>query len=108
MNDIGQAIKKKILENKVLLFMKGSKSMPCCGFSAAVVNILNNMKVSFETIDVLKDENIRQGIKDYSDWPTIPQLYVDGEFIGGCDIIQELYLSDELTNILNKISIIND
>ena len=96
---IMERIRQDITDNKVLLFMKGSKSMPQCGFSAQVVHILSNLKVEFETRNVLMDEELRQGIKEFSDWPTIPQLYVKGEFIGGCDIVTEMYNSGELAKL---------
>ena len=89
-------IKEMIKKNDVVLFMKGTKSMPQCGFSSRVAGVLNYMGVEFADVNVLEDENIRQGIKDFSDWPTIPQLYVKGEFVGGCDIITEMTLSGEL------------
>lgn len=89
-------IKEIITKNDVVLFMKGTKSMPQCGFSSRVAGVLNYMGVEFVDVNVLEDENIRQGIKDFSDWPTIPQLYVKGEFVGGCDIITEMTLSGEL------------
>lgn len=89
-------IKEIITKNDVVLFMKGTKSMPQCGFSSRVAGVLNYMGVEFADVNVLEDENIRQGIKDFSDWPTIPQLYVKGEFVGGCDIITEMTLSGEL------------
>ena len=89
-------IKEMITENDVVLFMKGTKSMPQCGFSSRVAGVLNYMGVEFADVNVLEDENIRQGIKDFSDWPTIPQLYVKGEFVGGCDIITEMTLTGEL------------
>ncbi len=89
-------IKEMITKNEVVLFMKGTKSMPQCGFSSRVAGVLNYMGVEFADVNVLEDENIRQGIKDFSDWPTIPQLYVKGEFVGGCDIITEMTLSGEL------------
>ena len=85
-----------IKSNDVVLYMKGTKSMPQCGFSSRVAGVLNYMEIDYQDINVLADENIRQGIKDYSDWPTIPQLYVKGEFVGGCDIIIEMTLSGEL------------
>jgi monothiol glutaredoxin len=84
----------------VVLFMKGTKSMPQCGFSSRVAGVLNYMAVDFADVNVLEDADIRQGIKDYSDWPTIPQLYVKGEFVGGCDIITEMTLSGELDTML--------
>ena len=89
-------IKEMITKNDVVLFMKGTKSMPQCGFSSRVAGVLNYMGGEFADVNVLEDENIRQGIKDFSDWPTIPQLYVKGEFVGGCDIITEMTLSGEL------------
>ena len=89
-------IKEMITKNDVVLFVKGTKSMPQCGFSSRVAGVLNYMGVEFADVNVLEDENIRQGIKDFSDWPTIPQLYVKGEFVGGCDIITEMTLSGEL------------
>ena len=87
-------------ENKVMVFMKGSKLMPQCGFSNNVVQILNTLGVPYETVDVLADAEIRQGIKEYSTWPTIPQIYIDGEFIGGSDIAIELYQSGELQQMV--------
>ena len=89
-------IKETVETNDVVLFMKGTKSMPQCGFSSRVAGVLNFMGVEFADVDVLADAEIRQGIKDYSDWPTIPQLYVKGEFVGGCDIVTEMTLSGEL------------
>lgn len=93
-------IAKDIETNPVILFMKGSKLMPQCGFSAKVVHILKQIGVEFETRNVLDDDDLRQGIKEYSDWPTIPQLYVNKEFIGGCDIVSELHQEGELEAIL--------
>ena len=93
-------IQSEVAGNDVLLFMKGTPVFPQCGFSAAVVQILSNTGVKFKAIDVLKDPEIRQGIKEYSEWPTIPQLYVKGEFVGGCDIITEMFQSGELTTML--------
>ena len=92
-------IKETIANNDVVLFMKGTKSMPQCGFSSRVAGVLNFMGVDFSDVNVLADEEMRQGIKDYSDWPTIPQLYVKGEFVGGCDIITEMTLSGELDTL---------
>src|SRR5262245_33367403 len=85
-----------IKKNRVLLFMKGNKHFPQCGFSAQVVQILKEVGTGFETVNVLSDPAVREGIKEYSSWPTIPQLYVDGEFVGGCDIVKEMYASGEL------------
>ena len=92
-------IKDTVTTNDVVLFMKGTKSMPQCGFSSRVAGVLNFMGVEFADVNVLADDAIRQGIKDYSDWPTIPQLYVKGEFVGGCDIITEMTLSGELDTL---------
>lgn len=89
-------IKETVSTNDVVLFMKGTKSMPQCGFSSRVAGVLNFMGVDYADVNVLADDDIRQGIKDYSDWPTIPQLYIKGEFVGGCDIITEMTLSGEL------------
>jgi len=99
-NQIAEQIKKEISENEVVLFMKGTPVFPQCGFSAAVVQVLNQMGVKFKGIDVLADAGIRQGIKELSSWPTIPQLYVKGEFIGGCDIVRDMYQSGELASVL--------
>ena len=87
--------------NDVVLFMKGTKEMPQCGFSSRVAGVLNYMEVEFADVNVLADEALRQGIKDYSDWPTVPQLYVKGEFVGGCDIITEMTLSGELDQMFD-------
>jgi len=92
-------IKDAVTSNDVVLFMKGTKMMPQCGFSSRVAGILNYMGVEFADVNVLADPEIRQGIKDFSDWPTIPQLYVKGEFVGGCDIITEMTLSGELDKL---------
>ncbi len=89
-------IDKLVNQNKILVFMKGTKLMPQCGFSNNVVQILNTLGVPFETVDILEDYEIRQGIKEYSNWPTIPQVYVDGKFLGGSDILIELYQKGEL------------
>ena len=88
------------------LFMKGTPDSPQCGFSMAVSNILKHLKVNFKGVNVLENENLRQGIKDFSDWPTIPQLYVKGDFIGGCDIVKEMFENGELKNILAEKKII--
>ena len=95
-NSVHDRIQSEVSGNDVLLFMKGTPVFPQCGFSAAVVQILSNTGVKFKAIDVLKDPEIRQGIKDFSNWPTIPQLYVKGEFVGGCDILREMYENEEL------------
>ena len=97
--------KKKIndlvTKNDVCLFMKGTPDVPQCGFSLAVSNVLKHLKVNFKGINVLDDQDIRQGIKEYSDWPTIPQLYVKKKFVGGCDIVKEMFEKGELQKILN-------
>ena len=93
-------IKETVTKNDVVLFMKGTKEMPQCGFSSRVAGVLNFMGVQYQDVNVLADADIRQGIKEYSDWPTIPQLYVKGEFVGGCDIVTEMTISGELDNLL--------
>ncbi len=103
MTNINEKIKDIISKNDVVLFMKGTPDMPQCGFSMTVTNILKQLKVKFNGIDVLADPEIRQGIKDFSNWPTVPQLYVKGEFIGGCDIAKEMYENGELKKKLNSI-----
>lgn len=100
--EIKEKIKNLINDNQVCLFMKGTPEAPQCGFSMAVSNILKHLKVDFKGVNVLEDEKLRQGIKDYSDWPTIPQLYFKKEFIGGCDIVKELFESGELIKILKE------
>ena len=95
-------IQNQIDSNQVCLFMKGTPDAPQCGFSMAVSNILKILKVDFKGVNVLENENLRQGIKDFSDWPTIPQLYVKKEFIGGCDIIKEMYENGELKKVFDE------
>ena len=103
MNDhVSESIQSTIDSNDVVLFMKGSKEMPLCGFSNAVVNALSYLDVKFEDVDVLQNEEIREGIKVFSDWPTIPQLYVKGEFIGGCDIVKEMFETGELSQLFTE------
>lgn len=102
MTDANTQIKETIAANDVVLFMKGTKEMPQCGFSSRVAGVLNYMGVEYSDVNVLADEAIRQGIKEFSDWPTIPQLYVKGEFVGGCDIITEMTLSGELDTLLEE------
>jgi monothiol glutaredoxin len=101
-------IKTTIEQNDVVLFMKGTKMMPQCGFSSRVAGVLNFMGIEFADVNVLADAEIRQGIKDFSDWPTIPQLYVKGEFVGGCDIVTEMTLSGELDQLLESKGITFD
>ena len=98
--DIKNEIKKLIDTNDVCLFMKGVPDAPQCGFSMTVSNILKHLNVNFKGVNVLDDQNLRQGIKEFSDWPTIPQLYIKGEFIGGCDIVKEMFENGELKNLL--------
>jgi monothiol glutaredoxin len=101
-------IKETVTTNDVVLFMKGTKAMPQCGFSSRVAGVLNFMGVKFAEVNVLADEEIRQGIKDYSDWPTVPQLYVKGEFVGGCDIITEMTMSGELDTLFAENGVTYD
>ena len=101
-------IKATVTANDVVLFMKGTKDMPQCGFSSKVAGVLNYMGVTFADVNVLADAEIRQGIKDFSDWPTIPQLYVKGEFIGGCDIVTEMTLSGELDALFDANGVVYD
>ena len=102
MPSIHDRIAADIASSDVVLFMKGTPVFPQCGFSAAVVQILSTLGVKFKAVDVLKDTEVRQGIKEFSNWPTIPQLYVKGEFVGGCDIIREMYENDELKTLLTE------
>jgi monothiol glutaredoxin len=101
-------IRDTVTKNDVVLFMKGTKLMPQCGFSSRVAGVLNFMGVEFADVNVLADAEVRQGIKDYSDWPTIPQLYVKGEFVGGCDIVTEMMLSGELDTLLESSGVAFD
>ncbi len=100
---VRERIEQDVKNNKVMLYMKGTPDMPLCGFSARVVAILKEYEVPFKGCNVLDDEEIRQGIKEYSDWPTIPQLFVNGEFIGGCDILTELHEKGELQKIISQV-----
>tara|TARA_A100001011_G_scaffold131882_1_gene138958 strand:- start:37 stop:354 length:318 start_codon:yes stop_codon:yes gene_type:complete len=104
--EIKEKIKDLINNNDVCLFMKGTPESPQCGFSMAVSNVLKHLKVNFNGINVLDDENLRQGIKEFSDWPTIPQLYVKGEFVGGCDIVKEMFEKGELESLLKNNKLI--
>ena len=108
MSDAKTRIDETVKSNDVVLYMKGTKEMPQCGFSSRVAGVLNYMGVDFADVNVLADEDIRQGIKDYSDWPTIPQLYVKGEFVGGCDIITEMTLSGELDTLFEDSGVTFD
>ena len=108
MTDAAKRITETIKADDVVLFMKGTKSMPQCGFSSRVAGVLNYMGVEYADVNVLADENMRQGIKDFSDWPTVPQLDVKGEFVGGCDIITEMTLSGELDTLFDENSVTYD
>jgi|TARA_B100002051_G_C16287056_1_gene416294 monothiol glutaredoxin len=100
--NISDLINKEIENNEVCLFMKGTPDAPQCGFSMAVSNMLKILEVNFKGVNVLEDQNLRQGIKEFSDWPTIPQLYIKKEFVGGCDIVKEMYENGELKKILES------
>ncbi|KPP87879.1 MAG: monothiol glutaredoxin, Grx4 family [Rhodobacteraceae bacterium HLUCCO07] len=108
MSNAKTQIDETVKANDVVLYMKGTKDMPQCGFSSRVAGVLNYMGVEFLDVNVLADDAIRQGIKDYSDWPTIPQLYVKGEFVGGCDIITEMTLSGELDQLFEQSGVTYD
>ena len=96
-----EQIEKDVKGNKVMLYMKGTPQSPMCGFSAKVVGILDEYKIPYKSCNVLDDPDIRQGIKEYADWPTVPQLYINGEFVGGCDVATELHQNGELKKLLN-------
>ena len=104
--EINEKIKNLIKDNEVCLFMKGTPDAPQCGFSMAVSNILKHLNINFKGVNVLEDENLRQGIKEFSDWPTIPQLYVKEEFLGGCDIVKEMFEKGDLKKLLEEKKII--
>ena len=104
--EINKKIENLISENDVCLFMKGTPDSPQCGFSMAVSNVLKHLNINFKGINVLEDESLRQGIKEFSDWPTIPQLYIKGEFIGGCDIVKEMFENGELKKIFQDKNLI--
>jgi monothiol glutaredoxin len=103
-DDIRTRIETLITGSKVMLFMKGTRSFPACGFSNTVVQILKKEGVTFETFNILADPDVRQGLKQYSSWPTFPQLYVDGQFVGGCDIVTEMHQNGELGGVLGKLA----
>ena len=104
--EIEQRIKNLIKENKICLFMKGTPDAPQCGFSMTVANVLKHLNVNFKGIDVLQDESLRNGIKEFSDWPTIPQLYIEQEFIGGCDIVKEMFENGDLKKLMEEKKIL--
>ena len=103
---IKEDIQNLIKQNDVCLFMKGTPESPQCGFSMAVSNVLKHLNVKFKGINVLEDQNLRQGIKDFSDWPTIPQLYIKGEFVGGCDIVKDMFEKGDLKKIFEEKKLI--
>ncbi len=106
MTDVNDQIKSELETNPVVLFMKGTPVFPQCGFSAAVVQVLTHLGVKFKGVNVLEDPSLREGIKRFSDWPTIPQLYVKGEFVGGCDIVREMFTSGELQTLLDDKGVV--
>jgi len=106
--DVKDWIGKQVAGNDVVLFMKGTKDMPQCGFSMQVARILNHLGVDFKDINVLDDMSVREGVKTYSNWPTVPQLYVKGEFVGGCDIVREMFQAGELQEMLNTKGVANN
>lgn len=106
--DVQDWIGKQVANNDVVLFMKGTKSMPQCGFSMQVAQILNHLGVDFKDINVLEDMSVREGVKTYSNWPTVPQLYIKGEFVGGCDIVREMFQAGELQEMLNTKGVANN
>lgn len=101
-NPVFERIQSEITQNPVMLYMKGNAMFPQCGFSARVVQILSHMGVPFQTANVLEDPQLREGVKQFSNWPTVPQLYVKGEFVGGCDIVTEMFQSGELDTLLTE------
>ena len=105
-NKIFESIQQEINDNDIVLFMKGTTNFPQCGFSSTVVNIMRKVGAKFKDINVLADESLRQGIKDFTQWPTIPQVYIKGEFVGGCDILREMYESGELVELLKERNIL--
>ena len=107
MTDLNKKIKDIIITNDIVLFMKGTPDAPQCGFSMAVSNILKHLNVKFEGVNVLSSDELRKGIKEYTDWPTIPQLYVKGEFVGGCDIVREMFDKGELKKLFQDKSLLS-
>lgn len=107
-NEVFDRIRHDISASDVVLYMKGTAAFPQCGYCAAVVQVLDNLGVAYRDIDVLSDPSLRQGIKDFTNWPTIPQLYVKGEFVGGCDIVRDMYASGELQELLRGHRLIAD
>ena len=103
MDDILKKIDSEVKSNKIVVYMKGTKDAPQCGFSAAVVDVFNSLGVPFETRDVLASNELREGIKKYSNWPTVPQVFINGKFVGGCDITRELYQTGELQKLVGNV-----
>ena len=108
MSDVHQQIDELVKGNDVVVFMKGTSAMPMCGFTATVIQILNQLNIPFKDINVLIDPTLRQGVKDYTNWPTIPQLYIKGEFIGGCDIVREMFQNGELQTLFKQKQLLSD
>ncbi len=108
MSDIHQQVDEIVKGNDVVVFMKGTAAAPMCGFTATVIQILNQLNIPFKDINVLIDPTLRQGVKDYTNWPTIPQLYIKGEFIGGCDIVREMFQNGELQSLFKQKQLLSD
>lgn len=108
MSDVNQQVDEIVKGNDVVVFMKGTAAMPMCGFTATIVQILNQLNVPFKDVNVLIDPALRQGVKDYTNWPTIPQLYIKGEFIGGCDIVREMFQNGELQTLFKQKQLLSD
>ncbi len=108
MSDVQQQIDELVKGNDVVVFMKGTAAMPMCGFTATVIQILNQLNIPFKDVNVLIDPTLRQGVKDYTNWPTIPQLYIKGEFIGGCDIVREMFQNGELQTLFKQKQLLSD
>jgi monothiol glutaredoxin len=104
MSDVLDRIRKDVEEHRIVIYMKGTPEMPRCGFSAAAVQVLQTLNVPFKAIDVLADPEIWQGVKSYSEWPTIPQIFIGGQFVGGCDIVREMHAKGELAPLLEKVT----
>jgi monothiol glutaredoxin len=102
MSDVRDRIRKVVEENEIVIYMKGTPEMPRCGFSAAAVQVLQTLNKPFTAVDVLSDSEVWQGVKEYSDWPTIPQVFIGGQFVGGCDIIREMHAKGELTSLVKE------
>lgn len=102
MAEVADRIRESLEKNKIVIYMKGTPSFPMCGFSAATIEVFEELGVPYETVDVLKDPEIREGIKRFSNWPTIPQVYIDGRFIGGCDIVREMHANGELVPLVRE------